>query len=169
MILDTGFDSVIESLYLKIPLTSSLRDATIIVNPSNKYQYVTGKTIIVTLDYSPGFDLNKLKSQNNIISRFSSEFIFEPYKVENCNSIKVNNLPSFLILNSTNLKSQKISICNLTGDIYLDRPIYILDTIINSYLTCLGFLAFQLGLITSEMYEAGISKDLSFVKYLKYY
>jgi hypothetical protein len=108
MILDTGFDSVIESLYLKIPLTSSLRDATIIVNPSNKYQYVTGKTIIVTLDYSPGFDLNKLKSQNNIISRFSSEFIFEPYKVENCNSIKVNNLPSFLILNSTNLKSQKV-------------------------------------------------------------
>lgn len=69
MIVMSNADSVIESLYLSIPLTSRNRDATIVVNPDD-IAYVSGKTVIINRLGYPGESIRILqKNGNKIVSR----------------------------------------------------------------------------------------------------
>lgn len=89
MILLTGLDSIVESLYLKIPITDKFKDSTIIVNPDS-ITYLSKKTIIISkLNYSLD-NINMLLSNGNtIISRiFINDSIkFIPYLPRICDKI----------------------------------------------------------------------------------
>lgn len=90
MILLTNLDSIIESLYLNIPLTNKFRDSKIIVNPEN-ITYLVGKTIVINRFSYSNEDINILiKNNNKIVSRLfsnDSRINFIPYFPRMCSKI----------------------------------------------------------------------------------
>ena len=72
MIYFSGLCSILESLYLGIPLTDSRKEATIYVNPVHTY-YLTGKTIIINRQDYGEEQIETL--QRNINTIFSRTFI----------------------------------------------------------------------------------------------
>ena len=82
MVLLTGLDSVIESLYLKERLTNQSKSGNILINPVN-VTYTTGKTIVINHKYYPLDWIKQLvKNRNKVITRLNFNIpgsIFDPY------------------------------------------------------------------------------------------
>lgn len=162
MILLTNLDSVIESLYLDIPLTNKFRDSKIIVNPEN-ITYLVGKTIIINKFNYSDLDIEILiKNNNKIVSRLFS------------NDSRVNYIPYFPRL-CPNIRWNGEYVRFLNEDIY-ENIDYLFDgtslyypkcreylNILGQHNECnaLGYLLYQLG---ENIYQETPFIDLDIVK-----
>lgn len=146
MILITGLDSIIESLYLRDDLTSNSKKSDVLVNPVSSY--VIGKTIIINLKGYPRTRLDELiDNQNTVISRFDlndDRVIVDPYELRMNDSIhplgtKVNviNEEMYDKVNHIYDSNERV--------LYYPKPMKCMDYHVDGNLTLLGYLAYQLG------------------------
>lgn len=164
MILMTGLDSVIESLYLKEKLTCSSNASNILVNPVSSY--IIGKTVIITLGgYPLDYVSELIDNKNKVICRFDigiDKVIVDPYDLRINECIiplgkKVN------ILNEEIYdKVDHIFDCE-EGKLYYPKPIKCLDYQVNGKLTSLGYLAYQLGYPINDIIDTKF-KNLDVIK-----
>lgn len=146
MILITGLDSIIESLYLRDDLTSNSKKSDILVNPVSSY--VIGKTIIISLKRYPKSRIDELlDNKNTVISRFNvgdDRVIVDPYELRMNESImplgkKVN------IINEEMYDKVSHIFDSDNRILYYPKPMKCMDYHVNGKLTSLGYLAYQLG------------------------
>jgi hypothetical protein len=146
MILITGLDSIIESLYLKDDLTSNSKKANILVNPVGSY--VIGKTIIINLKgYSSSRITELLDNKNTVICRFDTDddrVIVDPYELRMNESIMPLGMKINLINEEIYDKVNHIYDSD-NRILYYPKPIKCMDYHVDGKLTLLGYLAYQLG------------------------
>lgn len=146
MVLMTGLDSIIESLYLKEELTCSAKLNNILVNPMSSY--LIKKTVIISLkSYPIGYIKELLDNKNTVISRFKVDderVIVDPYELRMNENIvplgKKVNLINEEIYNEVNHIFD-----TETSVLYYPKPNKCMDYIVNGDLTVIGYLAYQLG------------------------
>jgi hypothetical protein len=94
MVLLTGLDSIIESLYLDERLTEHSRDGNILVNPVS-ISYVINKVIIINHKYYPIDNIKiLLNNRNKVITRVNYEVDgvkYDPYLLRINDSIRISN------------------------------------------------------------------------------
>lgn len=163
MILLTGLDSVIESLYLNEDLTDLNRVKNMLVNPID-VTYLSGRTVIINHKFYP---LNKIKklvdNKNKVYSRINFNIngvIFNPY------ILRINDriIPSGEIINisSENLYD-KVDHTYKGGILYYPTPKYVYDYSLNGDLTVLGYLMYQIGYDLKEI-DDSVQKNLNIIK-----
>lgn len=146
MVLMTGLDSIIESLYLRDRLTYLIKESNILVNPVSPY--LIGKTIIINLRNYPTEYIDELISYNNtVISRFDindDRVIVDPYRLR----INENIIPLGKKINLINeeMYDKVDHIFDLEDmKLYYPKPIKCMNYMVNGNFTVLGYLAYQLG------------------------
>lgn len=144
MVLMTGLDSVIESLYLREDLSTKIKDSDIVVNPMSTY--IAKKVVIINKKYYPSTYIDELLSNDNtLVSRFptyDSRIHFDPYELRMNDSIRC--LGSNIDLVTENLY-EEINHLFDNGILYYPKPLIFYDYMNNGYLTVLGYLLYQLG------------------------
>ena len=165
MILFSGLDSVIESLYLERNLSDRMKDSSILVNPE-VITYLAKKIVIIS---NPGYSRGNIdtlvNNENTVISRVHSGIpgvIFSPYLPKLCMNILWNGQYLDYIdqycykkidyyFDGTKLYFPKaITIFNITGD--------------HNSLSSIGWVLYQIG---ENLYPDTEFKDLDIVKLLK--
>lgn len=146
MVLITGLDSIIESLYLRDDLTSNSKKSDILVNPVSSY--VIGKTIIINLKgYSRNRITELLDNKNTVICRFNindDRVIVDPYELRMNESIMPLGMKVNLI-NEEMYDKVNHSYDSDNRVLYYPKPIKCMDYHVDGSLTLLGYLAYQLG------------------------
>lgn len=151
MVLMTGLDSIIESLYLKEELTSKQKLGNIIVNPVNT-TYLINKTIIINHKYYPSSYIDELiDNRNIIISRFDindDRVIVDPYELRINDNIQVlgNEIEVVnedMYENINHVFDGKV--------LYYPKPKRYFEYYFNGDLTVLGYLIYQLGCDVSSI------------------
>jgi hypothetical protein len=163
MILLTGLDSVIESIYLEEKLTDLNRSTNILINPID-VTYVSGRIVIINHKSYPVHKLMKLiENKNEVYSRvnFNIEGInFKPYILRINDSI----IPSGEIIDiSSEDLYDKVDHKFKNGILYYPTPKYYYDYHLDGNLTVLGYLLYQIG-INLEILDDSIQKDLNIIK-----
>lgn len=150
MVLMTGLDSIIESLYLKENLTNKVKIGNIIVNPVSTY--LVNKTVIINKKYYPFEYIDELISNKNIIiSRFNldrDDIIFDPYE------LRINNNIMCLGKNINLVNEHMYENINHIFDgtcLYYPKPKKYYEYHYNGSLTVLGYLLYQLGCDVSKI------------------
>lgn len=164
MIYNSGLDSVVESIYMGCELSTNLSKCDIFVNPSQLY-YLRNKIIIVSSNSVDLELIKKYESRDNIvISRLNhTEFFYCPYDLEVNNSLRCSSIQDYTIL-STQIGRLNHSYDSIRNIYYFNRPLYFFETIQKGSLTWVGYLSHQMGVITEDMYLAGINQDYQLEK-----
>lgn len=162
MILLTGLDSIIESLYLDERLTEYSREGDILVNPVS-ITYVVNKTIIINHKNYPIDNIKYLLLKNKVISRIDfglDGVIVNPYLLRiNKNIISSNEKVNIINENLYSKVEHKFDGTNL----YYPRPMSFYDHKFGSELTVIGYLMYQLGCDISDVKDP-IFKNLDIIK-----
>lgn len=162
MVLLTGLDSVIESLYINEKLTEHPRDGNILVNPVS-ITYVVNKTIIINHKYYPIENIKYLLNKNKVITRIDlgvEGSIFDPYLLRINEYIKTSNE----IVNIINEDSYMSVDHKFDGiNLYYPKPRSFYDHKVKSELTVIGYLMYQLGCNISDVKDP-IFKNLDIIK-----
>lgn len=145
MILITGLDSIIESIYLREELTCSSKSSNIVVNPVSSY--IVRKTIIINSINYPTNLIDELIGHNTIISRFDigdDRVMIDPYELRMNERIiplgkKVNFINEDMYDKVDHLYDRE------DGILYYPKPMKCMNYCVGSELTVLGYLAYQLG------------------------
>lgn len=163
MILLTGLDSVIESLYLDEQLTDMNRDTNILVNPVD-VTYKFGKTVIINHKYYQTDKLLKLVSnKNKVYSRIN-------YGIDGVKYCPYNHRINFKVVPS----GEEVNLINefnynevdhyyKNGILYYPTPKFYYDYYMNDDMTVLGYLLIQLGCDVSEVNES-MNKNYDVIK-----
>ena len=164
MVLLTGLDSIIESLYLDERLTEHSRDGNILVNPVS-ISYVINKVIIINHKYYPIDNIKiLLNNRNKVITRVNYEVDgvkYDPYLLRINDSIRISNEKINIINeNSYMLVEHKFDGVNL----YYPKPISFYDHYLSGDLTVLGYLMYQLGCDISDVKDDTIFSNLDIIK-----
>lgn len=151
MVLLTGLDSIIESLYLREELTCSVKLNNLLVNPVSSY--LSRKTVIISRkNYPIEYIRELLDNKNTVISRFKvndERVIVDPYELR----MNENILPLGKKVNLINEEMyDKVNHIFDTEEnkLYYPKPLRCMDYIANGDLTVIGYLAYQLGCKLNE-------------------
>lgn len=144
MVMMTGLDSVIESLYLKEELSSKMKNCNIVVNPVSSF--IANKVVIINSKYYPSEYIEDLLSnRNTVISRINlhdSRVILDPYELRINDKIRVLNNTTKVVNESL---YEKIPHVFDGGVLYYPKPRAYYDYMSGKNLTVLGYLLYQLG------------------------
>lgn len=154
MILLTGLDSVIESLYLEEELTDKNRDTNILVNPVD-VTYKFGKTVIINHKYYQTDKLLKLvRNKNKVYSRVDYGIDGVKYCPYN-HRINFNIIPSGEVVNLVNeYNYHEVDHYYKNGILYYPTPRIYYDYYVGKDMTALGYLLVQLGCDVSEVNDS---------------
>lgn len=163
MVLLTGLDSVIESLYLKERLTNQSKSGNILINPVN-VTYTTGKTIVINHKYYPLDWIKQLvKNRNKVITRLNFNIpgsIFDPYILRINDNILSSGEYVDLIGEGF---YQEVEYKFDGTKLYYPIPRSFYDHHLGDSLTALGYLSFQLGCDISDVCDS-LYKNLNVIK-----
>jgi hypothetical protein len=152
MILLTGLDSIIESLYLRDGLTCTFKNCTIVVNPTSSY--VANKVVIINLMNYPSNKIDELLANNNtIISRFDTgdeRITIDPYELRINESIIPLGKRVDLLNEDTYDKVEHI-FDDKDNKLYYPKPVKCINYHHKGNLTALGYLIYQLGYQIDEV------------------
>lgn len=152
MVLMTGLDSVIESLYLKEELSSKMRDCNIVVNPTSSF--VANKTVVINSKYYPTEYIDELiENRNTVISRINmhdDRIILDPYELRINDNIRPLGNPVSVV---NEYLYENIDHHFTNGILYYPKPLAYYDYMSGRNLTVLGYLLYQLGCRMNEVPE----------------
>lgn len=155
MVLMTGLDSIVESLYLKDNLTYLSKSASILVNPVSSY--ISKKVIVINRKNYPLSYVDELIDNKNIvISRFDigrKDVLVHPYELRMNESIMPLGKKVEVISDDTYDKVDHIFDIE-DMKLYYPKPIKCLDYQVNGSLTIIGYLSYQLGYDISDIVDA---------------
>lgn len=139
MILDTGFDSIIESIVLKDSLSYELSEASTIVNPKSEYYF--DKIIIVSMPTDLKILEKCVSNRCRILSRFPLDVNFQYFLKPYPDSIGIELK---FIGNSHNFYNKNyyrsIRCLRNENSIFIYEPKGWDDTEVKGYPTMLGFV-----------------------------
>lgn len=162
MILYSGLDSIIESLYLDDDLTESVRDCSIVVNPDEKLsRYLMGRLIIINhKNYSVDL-IRKLKDDNKVITRIDFSIrgvLFDPYILRINDNIRLSGE----FIDYIDESCYNDVDFRFDGKVlYYPSPESYEDYVYNGNLTSLGYLLYQIGY---NLIDNSIFKNLDVIK-----
>ena len=165
MILFSGIDSVIESIYTGIPLTERMANATVLVNPET-ITYLSKKICILTKTYDPKKSEILVKHQNTVVSRVTQESMkgieYDPYLPKLFENIVWNGDYIRLITPETYDNSVEFTYNSITNVLSYPKPIeYFGEVQDNGEINSMGYLLYQLG---ENLYPNTNFVDLDMVK-----
>lgn len=147
MILFSGVDSVLESIYTGIPLTDRMSNATILVNPET-ITYLSKKICILTKTYNKTEIL--IKNDNTVVSRVTQDFMegvkFDPYLPKLFENIVWNGDYVRLITPETYDNCIEFTYNSITNVLSYPKPHeYFGEVQENGEINSMGYLLYQLG------------------------
>lgn len=165
MILFSGVDSILESIYTGIPLTDRMANATVLVNPET-ITYLSKKICILTKNYDSKKAEILVKNENTVVSRVIQEnmkgIILDPYIPKLFENIIWNGDYVRLITPETYDNCIEFTYNSITNILSYPKPIeYFGEVQENGEINSMGYLLYQLG---ENIFPNTIFKDLDIVK-----
>lgn len=149
MILFSGVDSILESIYTGIPLTDRMANATVLVNPDT-ITYLSKKICILTKTYDPKKSEILVKNDNTVISRVIQDNMkgikYDPYLPKLFENITWNGDYIRLITPETYDNCVEFTYNSVTNILSYPKPIeYFGETQDNGEVNSMGYILYQLG------------------------
>lgn len=165
MILFSGVDSILESIYTGIPLTDRMANATVLVNPET-ITYLSKKICILTKNYDPKKAEILVKNENTVISRVTQEsmkgIILDPYIPKLFENIIWNGDYVRLITPETYDNCIEFTYNSVTNILSYPKPIeYFGEVQENGEINSMGYILYQLG---ENIFPDTVFTDLDIVK-----
>jgi hypothetical protein len=165
MILFSGVDSILESIYTGIPLTDRMANATVLVNPDT-ITYLSKKICILTKNYDPKKAEILVKNENTVISRVTQEnmkgITLDPYLPKLFENIVWNGDYVRLITPETYDNCIEFTYNSVTNILSYPKPIeYFGEVQENGEINSMGYILYQLG---ENIFPDTIFTDLDIVK-----
>lgn len=165
MILFSGVDSILESIYTGIPLTDRMANATVLVNPDT-ITYLSKKIVILTKNYDPKKAEILVKNENTVVSRITQESMkgitFDPYIPKLFENIIWNGDYVRLITPETYDNCIEFTYNSVTNILSYPKPIeYFGEVQDNGEINSMGYILYQLG---ENIFPDTIFTDLDIVK-----
>ena len=165
MILFSGVDSILESIYTGIPLTDRMANATVLINPST-ITYLSKKICILTKTYDSELSEILVKNNNTVISRVTQENMawikYDPYLPKLFENIIWNGDYIRLITPETYDNCIEFTYNSVTNVLSYPKPIeYFGEVQENGEVNSMGYILYQLG---ENIFPDTVFTDLDIVK-----
>lgn len=162
MVLYSGLDSIVESLYLDEEMTESIKDSSIVVNPNESLcPYIYRKVVIINHLHYPTDRIRQLKESNKVITRvnFSIRGVsFKSYELRLNRRIQLSGEEVGFINEDT---YDQVEFRFDGQNLYYPSPSLYCDCIHRGALTSLGYLLYQIGY---DFIDDTLFKNLDVIK-----